>query len=259
VPRPGTSAAAPSGADVPLDRRALAFALSAAIHAAALAALLLWHFAPSPQTAGTALTVVEVPEARPSETPKPPPPPPQPHPTAGAPKSGAAAPAGRRAEAAPIAAAVIPVTLPSFTPALVPSTGTAPSSGAALAGSGTGAGGSGNGTGGGGNGNGGSGGAGEGTSPEIVRGDFKPSDYPKSLREAGPQGRTWTEVTVGVNGRPLACRVTQSSGTGLLDTETCRIIMQRFRFRPGRDAAGKVVQAPFYIDIQWEYRDLDKE
>lgn len=223
----------------------------------ALAALLLWHFAPSALLAPTALTVVNLPdEPLPDETKPPPPPPPKERQAAARPRAaGAPAP---KAAAAPLAAA-IPIALPSFVPAPIPAIGTAPAAGAASAGVGTGAGGTGNGTGGGdGNGTGGSG-KGEGTEPEIARGTFKPSDYPKALREAGPQGRTWTEVTVGSDGRPLSCRVERSSGTALLDSETCRIIMQRFHFRPGRDAGGKPVTAPFFIDIGWEYVDLTQK
>jgi periplasmic protein TonB len=242
-----------------IDRRFLSAAFSAAIHAAALGLLLLWHFSPAPRDDRAAMTVIELPDRPPPE--KPPPPPPQPQPTPGAARSREAAPPAPRAEAAPLAAAVVPLVIPSFAPAPVPATGTQPNSGAALSGTGTGAGGAGNGTGGGGNGGGGGAGQaqGEGTEPVITRGDFKPSDYPKALRETRPRGRTWTEVMVAVNGRPISCRVTRSSGTALLDSETCRIIMQRFRFRPGRDAARKPIVAPFEIDIGWEFLDLNPE
>ena len=205
------------------------------------------------------MTVIDLPD-RPAPEQPPPPPPPQPRATPGTAKSGKAGPPAASAKAAPLAVA-LPLTVPTFAPAPVPSTGNQTSSGAAQAGTGTGAGGAGNGSGGGGNGNGGSGGdpQREGTEPRIVRGDFKPSDYPKALREARPKGRTWTEVMVGTNGRPLSCRVERSSGTPLLDTETCRIIMQRFRFRAGLDANRKPVVAPFYIDIAWELLDLNEE
>lgn len=242
-----------------LDRRAFAFALSAAIHAGALAALLLWHFAPSPQDVMQALTVVDLPEQSPPEPkkPPPPPPPPQPKPTQGAASARAAGAPVPKAEAAPLAAA-IPVTLPSFLPAPVPATGTAASSGAALAGTGTGAGGSGSGPGGGGDGEGnGRGGRGrEGTDPEIVRGRMnRASDYPKALRGTGVQGTTFAEVVVGVNGKPLSCRIEQSSGNVLLDTQMCTLIMRRYHFRPARDPAGKAVQGIFQIDTTWTALD----
>lgn len=241
-----------------LDRRFLSAAFSAAIHIAAFALLLLWHSAPVSRDNKAAITVVDLPDRPPPE--KTPPPPPDPQPTSGAAKAEKAAPPAPRAEAAPLAAAVVPLVIPSFAPAPVPATGTQSAAGAALAGTGTGAGGAGNGTGGGGNGSGGADeGVGEGTEPVITRGDFKPSDYPKALRETRPRGRTWTEIMVAVNGRPLSCRVTRSSGTALLDSETCRIIMQRFRFRPGRDPAGKPVVAPFDIDIAWEFLDLNTQ
>lgn len=260
MPRPVPSAAAPSAvARLPSSRRFIAAALSGAIHLAALAALLLWHFTPSSRDAASTLTVVDLPEDTPPE--RRPEPPPEPVKHGGEARKDQAAPPAPKAAAAPLAVAVIPVIVPTFAPAPVPSTGDQANTGNALAGTGTGAGGQGSGTGGGGTGegNGGRRGQREGVPPEITRGDFKPSDYPKSLREAGPRGRTWTEVTVGVNGRPLSCQVTRSSGTALLDSETCRIIMQRFRFRPGKDAAGKPTVAPFNIDIGWEYIDLNDD
>lgn len=210
------------------------------------------------------MTVVDLAEPPPDRPPPPPPPPsPEVAPTQGEAKAGVAGAPAPKAEAAPLAAA-IPVVQPTLPAAIVPATGPAPVVGAGITGDGSGAGGAGNGPGGGGSGDGGSGAGGRGRGgttiePQIVRGPFHPSDYPKALRPNGPSGRTWTEVMVGVNGRPLSCRITRSSGTALLDSETCRIIMQRFRFRPGRDAANKPVVAPFEIDIGWESIDLTEQ
>jgi protein TonB len=47
--------------------------------------------------------------------------------------------------------------------------------------------------------------------------------------------------TVGVDGRPSGCTVTQSSGNEDLDSNTCRLVEQRFRYEPARDADGRVV------------------
>jgi protein TonB len=146
------------------DRRLLSAAFSAAIHIAVIAVLLLWHFSPAPRETKAAITVVDLPDRPPPDKPPPTPPPPEPHPTAGAAKAREAAPPAPTAEAAPLAKAIVPLTVPSFAPAPVPATGTQAAAGAGSSGTGTGAGGAGNGTGGGGNGGGGAGdGSGEGT------------------------------------------------------------------------------------------------
>lgn len=237
------------------SRRLAALTLSAAIHLAALAALLLWHFAPAASDREAPMTVVDLADP-PLEKPKPPPP--EPMRTHDRASSGAPAPAGPKAEAAPLAAA-IPVVIPTLPASIVPATGAAASSGAALSGSGTGAGGAGNGTGGGGDGNGAGGRTRLAAEPQAIRGYFNKNDYPKALREAKPKGTTGAEVMVGVDGRPLSCRVTDPSGIPLFDSETCRLLLKRFRFRPARDMSGKPVAAPWAMDVDWDYIDLNEE
>lgn len=236
------------------SRRFVALALSAAIHIAALSALLLWHFTPPPGDREAPMTVVDVSEDSPPE--KPPPPEPQAKREAASP--GAPAPAGPKAEPAPLAMA-IPVVIPTLPAAIVPATGTAASSGAATTGTGTGAGGAGNGTGGGGDGGGSGGRVREGTDPVVIRGDFRQSDYPKELRATGPEGVTWAEVIVGVNGRVASCRITKPSGIPQFDAKTCQILFQRFRYRPARDALGRPVAAPDSFSVDWDFEDLNEE
>lgn len=240
-----------------IDRRYLSAAFSAAIHAAALALLLLWHFAPVSRDDKPAITVVDLPDQPPD---KKSPPPPQAQPTRGAAKAEKAAPPAPRAEAAPLVAAIVPLVIPSYTPAPVPATGTQPAAGAALAGTGAGAGGAGNGTGGGGNGGGGTADASrKGTDPEIIRGDFKQSDYPKELRAQGPKGTTFAEVVVGTNGRVTSCRVSRASGIPQFDAKTCQILLQRFHYRPARDVAGRPIAAPDSFSVDWDYVNLDHD
>lgn len=246
----------PTAARLGANRRLIALALSAAIHIAALAVLLLWHFAPVPGDREPAMSVVDLAEDPPPEKPKPPEPKPEAK-RASAPP-GAPAPAGPKAEAAPLAMA-IPVVVPSLPASLVPATGTAANTGTASSGTGTGAGGSGNGTGGGGEGNGAGGRAREGTDPVVVRGDFRQSDYPKELRATGPKGVTWAEVVVGINGRVTSCRVTKPSGIPQFDAKTCQILLQRFRYRPARDPQGRPVPATDSFSVDWDYQDLNEE
>jgi protein TonB len=124
--------------------------------------------------------------------------------------------------------------LPSVTP-IVPIQPTAPPSGG---GTGTGpalGSGQGGGPGGTGYGEGGEG----GTDLEQIAGAIYPSDYPRRLREAGIGGTVEFEFTVGVNGRVAGCRITRSSGVVELDLLTCRLVQQRFRYRPSTDRYGR--------------------
>lgn len=126
---------------------------------------------------------------------------------------------------------------PSVKP-VVPVRPTAPPSGG---GTGTGpALGSGAGGGSGGEGSGDDNGAG-GTDLEQIAGEITPSDYPRDLRERGVGGRVGVVFTVGVNGRVTRCSITRSSGVPELDALTCRLIQQRFIYRPSTDRFGRPI------------------
>ena len=128
--------------------------------------------------------------------------------------------------------------------------GAAVDSGAALvAGPGTGAGGEGVGRGSGtGDGDGSGDGDGDGDGgepPRKIGGRMRDSDYPKGLGIEGIQGRVSVRYLVNEAGRVADCEITASSGSKILDDTTCRLITERFRFRPSRDGRGRPV--PSYV------------
>ena len=83
-------------------------------------------------------------------------------------------------------------------------------------------------------------GAGDGgTPPRHVRGRLRDSDYPRGLGEAGIEGTVSVRYAVAVDGRVSDCAIAHSSGSVVLDATTCRLIEQRFRLSPSRDAAGR--------------------
>ena len=174
----------------------------------------------------------------------PPPPPPKlivtpervrEHRTASAPKTkpvpigGMPGPVPSHALPAPVP--VVP--LPSLTPPSGGGNGAGPATGS---GAGGGSGGQGYGEGGG------------GTDLELISGEIRPSDYPKHLGNAGVGGRVGVTFTVQPNGRVTDCRVTHSSGVGELDALTCRLMEQRFRFRPSTDRYGR----PIADEVDWD-------
>lgn len=144
-----------------------------------------------------------------------------------------------------------PIVVPVVT-APVAGPGSAANAGAALAaGPGTGAGGQGNGRGSGGAGDGDGDGDDGGIAPERIRGRLNNSDYPRGLGEEGVQGRVSVRYLVDEKGRVSECEVTRSSGSKVLDDTTCRLITERFRFRPSLDSRGRPVPAYIVENHEW--------
>jgi len=132
---------------------------------------------------------------------------------------------------------------PSVTPVVAVKSSAAPSGG----GSGTGpALGSGAGGGTGGNGYGNDEG---GTDLEQIAGEITARDYPRDLGNAHVGGRVSVTLTVEPNGRVSSCRLIRSSGSAELDALTCRLMQQRFRFRPSTDRYGR----PVRDEVDWDY------
>jgi protein TonB len=181
------------------------------------------------------------------ETPVPPirkplPPPKQAH------KNGASGAPALRAKATEIVAPppVLPIVIPTIAAAKIPGVGTQSAAGASsVAGAGTGGGGSGNGD--------GDGDGGE-TPPEQRSGRIKDSDFPRGVIEAGVGGTVSVKYTVTTKGRATDCSITRSSGIAELDRTTCRLIEERFRYYPSRDANGKPVESTIVENHNWAVR-----
>jgi protein TonB len=88
-----------------------------------------------------------------------------------------------------------------------------------------------------------------GTDLEKIAGDIFPSDYPKHLGNAGIGGRVSVTFTVETNGRVTGCSITRSSGIPELDALTCRLMEQRFVFRPSTDRYGR----PIRDEVDWDH------
>jgi protein TonB len=110
----------------------------------------------------------------------------------------------------------------------------------------------GSGTGGGAGGNGYGDSGGEGTDLEQIAGAITPSDYPRHLRDAGIGGIVGLRFTVGVNGRVIHCTVTHTSGVPELDALTCRLIQERFLYRPSTDRYGRPVADEVEGEHEWD-------
>lgn len=193
----------------------------------------------------------------------PPPPPPiveLPQPEKAKPKEeeGAASARNIESKATPVVAPKPRVIVPATPPIVAtptPNTGAAPTQGASpVPGPGTGAGGSGTGTGSGGSGSGtgGGGSGGEGTRPTVIQATTLTSrDYHPSIRRNWPRGgRVFVAVRVQLDGRATDCKINRSIGDPVIDSETCRLVEQKVRFRPALDENGQPTVA-WYGYVQY--------
>lgn len=227
--------------------------IKAAIAAAALQALLVYVL-----IAGLGVTIPAGKAGAPTIfriLPDPPPPEEKiiPPPVRNSRPEGEAAPPNIRSKATEIVAPERRVELivpPNIVAAPQADVGSDPSSGAAdVPGPGAGAGGEGDGRGGGGYGDGD--GGGRRTPPRWRKGRLRDSDYPAAAREAMAGGTVTVLYTIATNGRVTQCEVERSSGNAALDETTCRLIQERFRYEPSRDARGRPVQSRMIANHEW--------
>ena len=142
------------------------------------------------------------------------------------------------------------IVVPPIVAAPVAGDGAAGAAGAAaVIGPGTGAGGEGTGLGSGDAGDGDGGGGGMGS--RWLKGRIRNADYPREVAAAGVEGNLTTRYVIGANGRVTGCSVTETSGNAVLDAVTCRLVIERYRYRPARDARGKKVGDVVYEDHSW--------
>ncbi len=175
-------------------------------------------------------------------------------------EEGAAAPPNLKSSPTQIVAPERAIELPVPTPVVaapIAGPGAQASAGAApVPGPGTGAGGQGNGLGSGrgGNGTGGGGGGGVATGPRQIAGRIYDRDIPCRNPDTCRGGTVGLRFVVAPSGRVSSCTVTRSSGERELDTGTCRLIQQRFRYRPARDEWGRPVPFTISGSHEWEAR-----
>ena len=175
-------------------------------------------------------------------------PPPEPEPD-----SGAAGEEGERAVPKAVVAPEPKLAIKPNPPAPeASSTGAADTSGAREAGTGSGAGGAGMGPGS------GAGGGGQGggiaTNPVHISGGINNArDYPVPAggREARIGSEVIVKVIVGPDGRASNCSVFRPSRDPEADRITCRLVVERLRFRPATDSQGNPDTAPFYRRQRW--------
>lgn len=81
---------------------------------------------------------------------------------------------------------------------------------------------------------------------------FTDDDYPAAALRAESSGVTRFLLTISADGRVSDCTVTQSSGSALLDHNSCSLAERRARFLPARDSAGAATEGSFDMALHWE-------
>ncbi len=84
---------------------------------------------------------------------------------------------------------------------------------------------------------------------------FNDDDYPADAKRAGAQGRVQIEVSIDSTGKPVGCRIVQSSGSSSLDGRTCELAIARGRFTPELDARGAAIPSSYTLSTRWVLRD----
>ena len=193
------------------------------------------------------------------------PPPKQPAPKAVRTQSGGAkgapSPRNLRNQATPVFAPKLPplIVPPPIVAATQPALGQAAQTGASdRAGPGQGAGGLGDGAGGGGNGGEGEADGGIATGPRQTKGRLSFKDLPEGMVAPGSEARVGVRYVVEADGRVSRCEADETSGIPALDVLACRLIEQRFCFKPARDRAGRPVRATIVEAHSWYIREKDE-
>ena len=225
--------------------RAVSAALSASL-TAAIVALLVFGFAVTrAPVAAPGLLAIDLAE---------PPPPPKPEQRPEKRRAEKAAPkdeAGERNLRNKATAVVAPPVVPLIVPPPVltarqADAGSAVQTGAStLPGPGRGAGNYGDGLGGGGTGGEGDG-SGDGEAvvgPRRTSGRMSFGDVPEGVLAEGEEAAVTVIFAVNADGRVSDCRIDRPSGYSAIDGLTCRLIEQRFRYRPARDRNGRPVRS----------------
>lgn len=94
-----------------------------------------------------------------------------------------------------------------------------------------------------------------GTPPRLRSGSISNADYPAAAIRAGEQGSVRIVLDIAAYGGVTRCRIDRSSGSAALDTTTCAIARERFKFEPGRNARGERAASTYRQSVRWVLPD----
>lgn len=80
---------------------------------------------------------------------------------------------------------------------------------------------------------------------------FTTDDYPASAMRNEERGRVTARFEIADDGTAENCKAEVSSGSAVLDSATCRIILRRIRYDPARDSEGRPIRSSDTFSIVW--------
>lgn len=86
---------------------------------------------------------------------------------------------------------------------------------------------------------------------EVFTEDF----YPAAAKRAGIEGRTAVSLSVDHTGAVTDCKVRVSSGNAEIDAVTCGLSVDRVRYDPARDGAGRPTASTELLAVRWQLNE----
>lgn len=80
---------------------------------------------------------------------------------------------------------------------------------------------------------------------------FGDEHYPVEALRNSEQGTVVSRLKIDEAGKVVSCVVASSSGSAALDQATCRIALERVRYRPARDSDGHAVASEVTFRVRW--------
>lgn len=80
---------------------------------------------------------------------------------------------------------------------------------------------------------------------------FSTEDYPSEAIRRDEQGTVGFRILVGVDGRVSDCRIIETSGSKILDQQTCNISLRRFQFEPAKTHDGRAIASLSFSRVRW--------
>ncbi|MES2445005.1 MAG: energy transducer TonB [Pseudomonadota bacterium] len=76
-------------------------------------------------------------------------------------------------------------------------------------------------------------------------------DYPRTALRLRMQGSTGFRLDIAADGKVTGCTVVATSGSELLDTTTCKLLLRRAHFSPAEDSRGNRIPATYTSRFRW--------
>ena len=80
-------------------------------------------------------------------------------------------------------------------------------------------------------------------------------DYPPDALDANEQGTVSVRLDIDSSGKPSGCIVLSGSGSKSLDEQTCKLLLKRAKYLPGRDRQGNPVAGSVTGRVRWVLKD----